>query len=118
MNLGQKGHEVRRMILPESLLQDLRYGVRMLFRNAGFTAVSVLALALGIGVNTGTFTAFKALGRRSLDARDPGTMANLTLILQSGADSSRFSYPDYEAYRDHAHTCAGLIAMFNDRLTL
>ena len=42
------------MILPETLLQDLRYGVRMLFRNAAFTAVSVLALALGIGVNTTT----------------------------------------------------------------
>ena len=38
------------MILSETVLQDLRYGVRMLFRNAGFTAVSVLALALGIGL--------------------------------------------------------------------
>lgn len=98
------------MILPETLLQDVRYGVRMLFRNAGFTAVAVLALALGIGVNTGTFTAYKALVRRSLDARDPDTMANLTLFLQSGADSFLFSYPDYEAYRDHAHSCTGLIA--------
>src|ERR1700693_1118516 len=72
------------MILPETVIQDLRYGVRMLFRNAGFTAVSVLALALGIGVNTGTFTAYKALVGRSLDARDPSRMVNLALILQSG----------------------------------
>ncbi len=106
------------MIRPETLLQDLRYGVRMLFRNAGFTAVSVLALALGIGVNTGTFTAYKALVRRSLDARDPGRMANIMLILQSGAESSWFSYPDYEAYRDHVHTCSDVIAMFIDRVTL
>src|SRR6266436_1072465 len=90
----------------------------MLFRNAGFTAVSVLALALGIGVNTGTFTAYKALVGRSLDARDPGRMVNLGLILQSGAYSFLFSYPDYEAYRDHVHTCSGLIAWSNDLLTL
>jgi len=106
------------MILPDTLLQDLRYGVRMLFRNAGFTAVSVLALALGIGVNTGTFTAYKALVGRSLDARDPGRMVNLTLILQSGANSFLFSYPDYEAYRDHVRTCSGLIAWSNYQLTL
>jgi macrolide transport system ATP-binding/permease protein len=106
------------MILPETVLQDLRYGVRMLFRNAGFTAVSVLALALGIGVNTGTFTAYKALVGRSLDARDPGRMVNLGLILQSGAYSFLFSYPDYEAYRDEVHTCTGLIAWSNDQLTL
>jgi predicted permease len=106
------------MILPDTILQDLRYGVRMLFRNAGFTSVSVLALALGIGVNTGTFTAYKALLSRPLDARDPGRMVNLTLILQSGANSFLFSYPDYEAYRDHIRSCSGLIAWSNDQLTL
>jgi putative ABC transport system permease protein len=106
------------MILPETVLEDLRYGVRMLLRNPGFTAVSVLALALGIGVNTGTFTAYKALVGRPLDARDPGRMVNLTLILQSGASSFLFSYPDYEAYRDQVHTCSGLIAWSNNQLTL
>ena len=106
------------MILPETLLQDLRYGVRMLFRNAAFTVVSVLALALGIGVNTGTFTSYKALVGRSLDARDPGRMVNLALTLQSGAYSFLFSYPDYESYRDHLHSCSGLIAWSNDQLTL
>jgi predicted permease len=90
----------------------------MLFRNAAFTAVSVLALALGIAVNTGTFTSYKALVGRSLDARDPGRMVNLTLTLQSGAYSFLFSYPDYEAYRDHIHSCSGLIAWSNDQLTL
>jgi predicted permease len=119
MNLSDKRTwEVQRMIPPETVLQDLRYGVRMLFRNTGFTAISVLALALGIGVNTGTFTAYKALVGRSLDARDPSRMVNLALILQSGANSFLFSYPDYEAYRDQVHTCTGLIAWFNDQLTL
>jgi macrolide transport system ATP-binding/permease protein len=106
------------MILAETLLQDVRYGARTLRRNLAFTAVSVLALALGIGVNTGTFTAYKALVGRRLDARDPGRMVNLTLVLQSGANSFLFSYPDYEEYRDHVHTCSGLIAVSIDQLTL
>jgi macrolide transport system ATP-binding/permease protein len=110
--------EVNLMILVENVIQDVRYGIRTLRRNLGFTAVSVLALALGIGVNTGTFTASKALIGRPLDARDPSRMVNISLTLQSGADSFLFSYPDYEAYRDHLHTCSGLIAVFNDQLTL
>lgn len=105
-------------MLLENLLQDLRYGVRMLFRNAAFTAVSVFALALGIGINTAAFTAYKALLRRPLDARDPGEMVNLALTLQSDANASRFSYPDYEAYRDQLHCFRGLIASSHDQLRL
>jgi hypothetical protein len=83
------------MMLLENLLLDLRYGGRILFRNAAFTAVSVLALALGIGINTAAFTDYKALVRRPPDARDPGQMVNLALTLQSDANASQFSYPDY-----------------------
>lgn len=106
------------MMLVENLLQDLRYGVRMLFRNAAFTAVSVFALALGIGIDTAAFTAYKALVKRPLDARDPGQMVNLALTLQSDASASEFSYPDYEAYRDQLHCFSGLIASSHDLLTL
>lgn len=106
------------MMLVENLLRDLRYGVRMLLRNAAITAVSVFALALGIGINTATFTAYKALLRRPLDARDPGEMVNLALTLQSDANASQFSYPDYEAYRDQLHCFKGLIASSHDLLTL
>jgi predicted permease len=98
------------MILPETLLYDLRYGVRMLCRSAGFTAVAVLALALGIGVNTAAFTAYKAMVVRPLDARDPSQMVNLVFIRNSGAADFTFSYPDYEAYRDSVRSFSGLIA--------
>ena len=64
--------EIDLMILPQTILQDLRYGARTLFRNAGFTTVAILALAIGIGVNTTAFTFYKAMFTRSLDARDPG----------------------------------------------
>jgi predicted permease len=98
------------MILFETVLQDLRYGARTLLRNARFTAVSIVALALGIGVNTAVFTAYKAFVVRPLDARDPGTMVNIALRLQSGVTNARFSYPDYEAYRDRLQSFDGVIA--------
>jgi predicted permease len=106
------------MLLPETILNDLRYGARILLRNPGFTSVSVLALALGIGVNTATFTAYKAMVARPIEAHDPGTMANLALILHSGDPAPTFSYPDYEAYRDHLHSFSGLIALDNEHLKL
>jgi len=110
--------EVDLMILPETVLQDLRYGARVLYRNVGFTAVAVLALALGIGVNTAVFTAYKAMVARSLDARDPGEMVNLALIRDSGATDFTFSYPDYEAYRDSVHSFSGLIAFRPEHMRL
>ena len=63
------------------LIQDLRYGLRQLRKNPGFTVVAVLTLALGIGANTAAFTAYKAFFIRPLDARDSGKMVNLALIL-------------------------------------
>src|SRR3984885_2235890 len=110
--------EIDLMLLPQTILQDLRYGARMLWRNAGFTIVAVLALAIGIGVNTTAFTFYKAVFGRPLDAWNPRTMVNLALVRQSGSTDSQFSYPDYEAYRDHLHSFSGLIAVRIDRLAL
>ena len=62
--------------------------------------MSILALALGIGVNVAVFTAYKAFVARTLDGRDPDTLVNLSRRLQSGATNAIFSYPDYEAFRD------------------
>ena len=53
---------------------------------------------------------YKAFIARPLDARDPDTLVNLSLRLQSGATDARFSYPDYEAYRDGLRSFSGVIA--------
>jgi hypothetical protein len=66
--------EIDIMAFPHTVLQDLRYGTRMLWRNARYTVVSILALSIGIGINTAVFTAYKSMIARSLDARDPGSL--------------------------------------------
>src|SRR5438128_2415591 len=106
------------MILPETMLHDLRYGVRMLSRNAGPTIVTVFALAIGIGINTAGFTAYKAMVARPLDARAPAEMVNLALMRDSSGSNYTFSYPDYEAYRDSVHSFNGLVAFRPARVTL
>jgi predicted permease len=102
--------EIDLMPLPETVVQDLRYGTRLLMRNPGFTILAILALSLGIGVNTAFFTAYKAFFALPLDASDPGKMVNLALVLHSGVTAPYFSYTDYQAYRDNLHSFSGIIA--------
>jgi predicted permease len=105
----ERMREIDWITLPQSVLQDVKYGLRSIGRNTRFTAVAVIALAIGIGINTTVFTAYKALLRRGIDAHDASSIVNLTQARQSGQRERQFSYPDYEAYKG-AHTLIGLIA--------
>jgi len=57
-----------------NLLQDLRYGIRMLFRQKGVTAIALLSLALGIGANTALFSIVDAMLLKMLPVKDPARL--------------------------------------------
>ncbi len=101
-------------MMPQTLLQDVRYGWRTLGRNARFTGVAVFALALGIGINTTIFTAYKGLIRRGVDARDPGSIVSMSLLLQSGGREPLVSYPDYEAFRKQTQRLSAITAQSHE----
>src|SRR6476646_7764929 len=60
--------------LPETVWQDVRFAARMLLKHSSFTAIAILALGLGIGVNAAIFTVYRAFLLRGIDAKDNGQM--------------------------------------------
>jgi predicted permease len=90
-----------------TLLQDLRYGVRMLWKTPGFTAVALVSLALGIGVNTAVFSLFNAVLIRPVPVvREQGRVVWLR---------APSSYPDYLDYREQSRSFEGMAAATGTR---
>jgi predicted permease len=86
------------------LWRDLRYGIRMLGKNPGFTAVAILTLALSIGANTATFSLINALLWKAL----PGVKDPQQLVLVTDHGWASLSYPLYARLRDGSRSLSGL----------
>src|SRR5512135_1400418 len=104
----------------DTLLQDLRYGIRMLLKSPTFTVVAVIMLALGIGANTAIFSLTDQVLLRALPVRNPEQL----VVLRSpgdkpghtstdGDDAASFSYPLYKELRAQNQAFSGLLARFD-----
>jgi predicted permease len=93
-----------------TLIQDVRYGLRGLLRNRGFTAVAVLSLALGIGANSAIFSLVDTVLLRPLAVGRPERLVEVFGTLHRGADYTIQSYQNYKDYRDRNQVFSGLVA--------
>ncbi len=95
----------------QALIQDVRYGVRMLFKNPAFTVIAILTLALGIGANSALFSVVNAVLLRPLPFNNPSRLVAIRseekdLKAQNGPSS----YPDFADWRKQSSSFEGLAA--------
>ena len=100
-----------------TLLQDVRYALRMLLKSPGFTAVAVLTLALGIGANTAIFSVLDSVLLRSLPVSHPEELALLTdpdshgaCFCSEGGERSMLAYSEFQYLHDHNQVFSKLFA--------
>jgi len=110
--------EARGVNFFETLMQDLRYGLRTLGKNPGFTAVAVLTLALGIGANTAVFTVVNGVLLRPMPFPEPDRLVLVSLTPRGGPFEWQpgVSDRDYIAFREQDQAFER-IASFTSRAT-
>ena len=99
--------------LLQELWQDVRYGLRQLRRNPGFTAVAVITLALGIGANTAIFSVVNAVLLQPLPYRNPARLVKIAERVQNkgGESPIAVSAPDFVEWRDSNHSFEDMAAI-------
>ncbi|HKB07252.1 MAG TPA: ABC transporter permease [Candidatus Polarisedimenticolia bacterium] len=106
----------------ETVMQDVRYGLRMLFRNPAFTLVAVLSLALGIGANTTIFTLVNTVLLHPVPVRDPGSLAMMFMTDEQNKNNQfnlfQISHLNYNDYRDQNEVFSGTAAWLTAPINL
>ena len=101
-------------VLPplESVIQDLRYGLRLIRRNPGFTAITILVLGLGTGLNAAMFSVFEHVLLAPLPFPDAGRLYVASSRAHSLGDARRAaSGPDFRDYRDQSTVFSSVAAV-------
>src|SRR5512141_745381 len=101
------------------MLNDLRFALRQLFKQRGFTAVAVLTLGLGIGANVAIFSAVNTLFLRPLSFAEPQRLVRVWgAFPDRGLDQANLSYPRFEYLRDQLSVFSGVYAQSFTGMTL
>ena len=102
-----------------SLLQDLRFGIRMLVKNPIFTLIAVVTLGLGIGANTAIFSVVDAVLLRPLPYPEANRLVFLWSTMKSqGVPISSSALPDYHGWRDRNQVFEGLAGFYDGDFNL
>src|SRR5580704_11648630 len=101
----------------QNLWKDITFGLRMLSKSPGFTAIAVITLALGIGANTAIFSLMNQILLQRLPVKNPGELVILRApgpatghVSSDGDETESFAYPMYKGLRDNNSVFSGILA--------
>ncbi|HYO63006.1 MAG TPA: ABC transporter permease [Pyrinomonadaceae bacterium] len=104
--------------LMETLLQDIRFGARVLMKHKAFTAVAVLTLALGIGANTAIFSVVNELLLRPLPFPEAERLVMLWEVSPEGRRQNTTSRANFRGWREQSTSFEGMAAFSDQRVNL
>ncbi|HEY8413010.1 MAG TPA: ABC transporter permease, partial [Pyrinomonadaceae bacterium] len=113
-----EAYDVKGGGLFETVMQDVRYGARMLAKHKAFTAIAVITLALGIGANTAIFSVVNELLLRPLAYRDAERIVMLWEVTPQGRHQNTTSRANYRAWRDQSSSFEQIAAFSDQRWNL